>query len=369
MQYSRMILIRLLPTIAAAAGVAALPAQVVSPRVFTRTDGNSSALEPLASTTALYRYLQVHDDVVGQPRTITGLGFRLHACEDTGAITLQNVTVLVSEAAPGISSANLSSTFAGNHGQGLVSVTHATVNLPAVPACNSAGEVLPRPFTHRLPCAPFTYAGTQPLVWELQIGGRQNQGVRGSYDRCTGQNANPDPLLVRYLDRTCRISTGEPTVQLILDPTSRWQNAQPHLLLTYGARNLESGQLAVTTLAASRPVAPLLLPGSSTAPSGPCYLAANFDFLTFGGVAVNGVLSASTSLPLAPEMHGATVFCQTLGVAPIANPLRLVSSDAIYMQIRRPYGLVPVSLVTARGSLAATGTVQRNAGLIVRFEP
>ena len=346
---------------------ATLSAQLVSPRVFTRVDGNGASQEPIASTAVLYRYMQIHDDLQGQPRAIGGVAFRLNGCEDTAAISIQ-ANLVLSEAAPGISSSNLSTTFAGNHGSGAVTVASGVwFNLPAVPVCDPASGVLPRPFTHQMLFPAFAYAGTRPLVWEMQILSRVNAGNRGSFDRCSSADSNPSPLLVTYLDPSCRISTGASLVRLILDPTPRWTGQPPQLALTLGGRNLDPNQPAVTFMGGTRPVPSLLIPGSATAPSGPCYVATNSDLTFAGTAAASGTFSLSTTFNLAPTMNGATIFFQTFGVAPSANPLGIVSSDASYMQLRAPYGLVPVSLVTARGSLNATGTIQRNVGLVVQF--
>lgn len=179
---------------------------------------------------------------------------------------------------------------------------------------------------------------------------------------------NPNPWLVTYTTRTCGTSTGSARVALSYGDTVDWN--QLRLNFSLGARNLLPNQLSVAILGLSNtsyaglPL-PLLLPGSATAPSGPCFLAASLD-LEFPGLSnASGVFSFASSMPLAANANGRRFFLQTASLAPTANPTGVVTSDAAYIQVLAPFGPVPVGTVSLPGQIGATGRVVPNYGLVV----
>lgn len=344
-----------------------LSAQVVSPRHFTRVEGDDESYDPITSNATLFRYQQVHDDLAGTPRTVNSLTFRLSDSESTAAINLQ-ATVYLSEAAAGISATNLSTTFDANHGAGKTTVANAVFfNFPAA-TYDAARDLWPRAFTHRLLFpTPFAYSGARPLVWEIQTLARQNLGARGRLDAASGTHANPNPWFVLYTGRTCRTGTGQNAVVLNYGDTVSWPNG--NIGLSLGARYLLPNQSAVALFGLSNqsfaglPL-PYLLPGSDVAPSGPCLLAASGE-LQFPGVAnSSGVFSFNTNLPVLPNANGRRFFMQVASLAPAANPTGIVTSDAAYIQLLAPFAPVPVGTVSLAGSLGSTGRVYTNYGLV-----
>lgn len=350
--------------------VASTAAQIVSPRHFTRVEGNGESYDPLTSNQSLFRYQQVHDDLVGTARSIASLGFRLSDSNVTQAMNIQAALTL-SEAAAGISATNLSTNFAANHGANRVDFPSGPQSFPTV-GYAAGVDLWPRQFTHRLMLpTPYAYSGARPLVWEIQITARQNTGARGPLDVAFGSATNPNPWFVVYSNRTCRIGTGFNPVALNYGDAPNWANG--NLAVSLSARYLAPNQPAVVSLGVSNtsfaglPL-PYELPGSATAPSGPCVLAASMD-LAFGGTATaTGVFPPYLlNLPLQANANGRRLFFQAVGLAPGANPAGLVTSDAAYVQIVAPFAPVPVGTVALAGQLGATGSVTRNSGLIVEL--
>jgi hypothetical protein len=343
-----------------------LAAQVVSPAHFARVEGNSESYDPFMASTTLFRYLQVHGDVVGTPRTVQGLAFRMNDVETTAPISIQ-ATFVLSEAAAGISPSNLSPAFAGNHGAGRTTVASGVFfNLPAA-AYDRVRDLWPRPFGHALTFAqPFAYTGGNPLVWEVQIHGRQNLGSRGRLDQASGSAVNPSPYYVGYTDRTCGIRHGATPVALDYGDTMDWSGGT--MRFTLGGRYVMPGMPSVAWIGLSNaPPLPALIPGSDSAPSGPCYLAASMDFVFPAVSNGSGVFAFASALPLAPYLNGRRLFLQGASYAPGANPLGVVTSNAAYVQFLAPYGPVPVGTVSLAGQLGADGTVYRNRGLVTQL--
>lgn len=345
-------------------------AQVVSPRHFARVEGDDESYDPITSNATLFRYQQVHDDMVGTPRTVNSLTFRLSDSESTAAINLQ-ATVYLSEAAAGIGSTNLSTTFDANHGANKATVANAVFfNFPA--ATYDAGRDLwPRAFTHRMLFpTPFAYSGARPLVWEIQTLSRQNLGARGRLDAASGATANPNPWFVLYTERTCRTGTGQNAVVLNYGDTVNWSSG--NIAISLGARYLLPNQSAVALLGLSNQTfaglpLPYVLPGSTTAPSGTCLLAASGELQLPGSSSGTGTFSFNTNLPVLANANGRRFFMQVAGLAPAANPTGIVTSDAAYIQILAPFTAVPVGTVSLPGSLGAVGRVYTNYGLVTEL--
>jgi hypothetical protein len=339
--------------------------QIASPRALTRVEGNTSTLDPFSSSVVPFRYLQVHDDLVGSPRTITGLAFRLDGAATTAANSVL-LTIRLAEAATGVGAATPNATFSANHGRNSVTVLNSQWSpFPAIPSHDPFRDLLPRPFTHVVSFPAWHYSGASPLVWEVEVLARQTSLTTGRLDAVSGSAANPAPLIFDCLASTCRATPGGPACQLVESTTPRW--SQGVLTLDLALRNLAANQPGGLMFAAATLASPLAVPGSDGAPSGTCRVACSPDVVFGGVVGSSGALSFQTPFPVSSSLNGARLFMQGFGHAPGMNAWGLATTEASYVCVVAPRGPAPVGNVVLRGSLGSTGTATAHSGLVTRF--
>lgn len=357
--------LRLLPVFALCAGTVAAQRTLVSPAYYAQREAPGSNAFPFGSTTAQFRYLNVHDDLSGNPRTILGFALRRGATTSTTVIAASSVTLDGYMSTAVTSGATVNANFDSNHGTDKQQVfTNRTINFPA-----AGTGVIPYPFLYQLPLdQPFTFAGAGPLCWEVQITGRSGASSN-FHDYVSGTSSNPTMAVSRFGDG-CTASgrsgifaltgasnvdwpnhTGQATATTSLGPASA------PAVYVVGASSTSYGGLPL----------PLLLPGTSGGASGPCYL--NTDvLLSIGGtLSSTGAITFRVDVPLRPFLGGVNLFGQAFAVDLAANSLGLVSSNGIDHQIVAPYTAPPGGRVYASGSLGATGTVGANQTLVVQF--
>jgi hypothetical protein len=357
----------------AAAASAGLQAQSVSPQHFVSTEAPAATSTPFGEVGAImtpYRYQQVHDDV--PPMVISGFAFR-HNSQASGvaqpafALTLD---AWISTAPVGVTGQLHSGTFLANHGPDrLQVVTNRTITV----ATNDPSRV-PGPFTLDLPFDPgvqFQYAaGGRSLVWEVQITSRTNTGAV-PFDAVSTMNLvnqNPQHGASRAFTG-CR-STGSPN-PITVTPTGgmNWQQSGQ---VSMQAVNLLPSSVAIwvfgldTTQWNGSPL-PVDVPGSATAPSGTCTLRTDLVDLRVSSTGT-GTHSMGLVVPANPQLHGATIYMQAVGIDPGANALGFTLSNLAMQQVCAPYpATLPVGTVQLAGGLGPVGFVVNSTALVTRF--
>ncbi|MCC6671751.1 MAG: hypothetical protein IT458_11860 [Planctomycetes bacterium] len=355
---------------AAAAAVTALLAtfasaqRVVSPSHFAATEGNSSGTYGLGDSNPFVRYLQIHDDLQGQARTIQGLSLRAEGLSQ-GAVAAFSVQYSLTMSTATTRAANPAPAFDVNHGTDKATVAAGQiVNLPMRPVGN-----MPREFEFRLPLqTPFVFAGSGPLCFDLTIMTRSNTSTV-SFDGVRDSNTRPS-LLTRTIGTGCRPSGRTSNVTLSGSSTADWTKGS--LTLSYTATAMNAGSPAVLSLGLSNtsigglPL-PLELPGTTGFPSRTCYLYQDALVLLPLFVTGTGTANLGIGLGLNPGMNGDDVFAQVFVADAAANALGAVTSNLYQHHVVAPFGPVPVGHVVQQGA-GGTPKAVANQGAVVAFD-
>jgi hypothetical protein len=263
-------------------------------------------------------------------------------------------------------SSTISTTFDNNHGADKTQViTNKQFNVPA-----SDPDNLPHKFDVSFPFdVGFPFAGQGSLCWELQVTART---VSITVDYFSGMNANPNLAILSLtaLKPGC-LATGRATRMGATAATVAmgWPSGTGTLRVT-GTNALDSG-LVITAVGTSNtnwsgiPL-PFLIPGSDTAPSGACNLYNDVFLLQVTVASTAGATTTDVPVPATPALHGLVVRSQNWCIDAMANPIGVVTSNAVIHQWLAPYGLQPVSRVYLSG-LGATGALGANNGLVTQF--
>jgi hypothetical protein len=336
---------------------------VVSPAHFTNAEGPSSNSTPFGIPTTPYRYVGIHDDLLGAPGVVLGMAVRRNA-NTTTVFPAASVTLSawVSTAATTAGAPN--ATFDLNHGTDKQQVINSrTYGFP-----QSELAFAPSPFVYVIPFeVPFPFGGAAGLCWEVQITSRTNTIAIG-HDAVQGGSTNP-PLGAAWFGTGCTVTGQSSAMSGVSAGSINWTTGTGTIGLNSFFGPLNAGVLMlVGTNDQSFGGVPLpfLLPGSDLAPSGPCRLYTDVLFAVGGTTSAAGISLITTPVPARTDLHGLRTFCQLLAIDAPANPTGVVLGNAINHNWVAPFAAPPVGRVSA-SSLAATGTVGANAGVIVRF--
>lgn len=348
-------------------GATTLDAQI-SPRHFAAVEAPSSGRSPLALTTTA-RTLQIHEDVVRSARPIVAIAFRRDgARRETFAAHTLGLSLSMSEGTT--TAAAPDPIFDNNHGGNrTVVVAQRQISYPPSAPVHS----LPAPFTYEIPLdVPFAYTfrHTGPLVWDMVTQSPTSSSTRPAFD-LINTLGDPNPPMATFEFGTGCLATG----RLVPMGTAAGQaeNWPAGIVrMTMGGTNGPASAPAAVMVGLSNVALgalplPFVLPGSTTAPSGPCTI--YNDALLTVPLATNSNGSAATILDLAisPALHGGMLFNQLIAMDLPANPMGLVTSSARVRQVVAPYAPVVVGRVESIGTTGPNGIASPNLGTITRF--
>lgn len=347
---------------------AAVAAQaVVSPAHFSAVEGTGSSTLPFASFSLPARYLQIHDGVPAM--TLTALAFRHDTSGAVRAPFQLTLDVYVSTAAT--PSAGAAALFDANHGADKVHVVASrTLTVPG----NDPAQ-LPGPFLLELPFdagVQFGFGGGS-LCWEVVVTANTSTSAV-PFDAVLTQGSTPtSPGMLGTRAGIGCLATGR-TQPMALAPA----NSPVDWVVGQATMNVNATQLQAngvvawahgTNLAnwAGVPL-PLSLPTSLGAPSGECRLYTDPLVLSPAVASSFGTAQLQLVLPVSVALHGASVPTQLLGLDAAANALGITSTNIVVQQVVAPYPApIGVRRVYAAGGTAASGTVDGNSPLIIRF--
>jgi hypothetical protein len=352
---------RTFPTVLLLAGAATAQAHV-SPAIFTRMEGSTWSAAGLGAASAPSRLLQVHDDVPA--RAIAALTFRRDG-QTTTSYPAVSLLYTLSMSTAATRAAQPSATFDANHGTDRrVVVNNGVVQFPATTHQGYAA-----PFDYRLPLPmPYQHTGTGPLCFDLQVTTSSSNSTM-FFDAATGVNANPGGL-TELVGRGCRRTATS-------SPATMSGSFQPNWPASTMTLALNGSSLPPTTLGLlglgdsttqwAGLTLPFELPGTATAPSGPCSLLSSMLITLPQFTNNNGGFSASVSYVPHPSMRGRNFYFQMVAPDAAANAFGLVLSNSVRFHPYAPWTTVPIGSVDAV-TLGGTGTVRANSGQIVAFE-
>jgi hypothetical protein len=349
---------------AAGAFAASLAAQgIVLPTHFRIAEGNGFSNEGIGATTPV-RHLQIHDAVAA--RTVRSLAFRRDAATFNAAVLPAGVVLCDLSVSTSTTNASMPNpVFDQNHGNDRVAVLTATpVQFPAT----SPGPIV-RPFVFKLPfTTPFNFGGQGAFCWDLRISTRSNLQAM-PMDACNNWDANPGALLWNY-GTGCKASGQSQVMSLAGGSAPDWLNLR--LTISYQGANLPPSSTAFLCIGVSSenwgplPL-PFLLPGTGSAPSGPCSVTNDHLLLVPTPTTASGTLSASFPIPVNVAHNGVNLFTQALAQDQNANSWGVVLSNSVQHHILTPYTTVPVAEVYGL-STATSGTTRSYQGAIVLLE-
>lgn len=338
---------------------------IVSPGHFTLTEGNTYD-HKIFSTSTPFRYLEIHDDLQGAPRTINKMTFRRDG-SNGATYTYEPFSMLcdIWMSTATTTAATPNKTFASNHGTDKRQVaSFQLLQFPATPPGR-----LSRPFEYVVPLAqPFVFAGTGPLCWEMLVSSRTNTN-NVPLDMAYYSDANPYAWTAT-IGNGCK-STGY--TQAIYVSHSSYPNwAQSTLTLTYSGYNLPKNALVYLAFG-NNPDSwngvplPIEVPGSGTAPSGVCSAYNNWMMTVPQLTTATGQLNTTLGVGVQPFYNGGSIYAQVVALDIGANAWGLVTSAGLQHQVVAPYTSVPVGDVSA-ANLGANGNERANTGYVVLFE-
>lgn len=339
--------------------------QVVSPKHFAQVEGSSYVYRPFGSNNASgWRYQQVHDDLMGMKTTIRELAFRRDAPR-TNRYSAYEFTVSVVLSTASKTAATMTSTFADNHGTNKKLVTvNRTVKMPA-----TRPDTVAAPWVYRIKLdTPYAFDGTNGgLCWETQTSLFRGIVSTVYMDGASSASANP-ALAQTYFGQGCVHSSQVNPSAMTTSSSTNYSQKVGSIRVngSYLARN----SLAIGTIGFSRtnlgaiPL-PLVIPGSQNAYSGACSIYASLDLVFAAATTSTGSASVTVPIPVDVQYGGAKLFVQLFSVDDQTSAsLGLITSNAAEMQFVPPYVVAPISRVYASNTLAATGSLNRNYGLV-----
>lgn len=338
---------------------------LVSPAEYATREAPSSNAFPFGSTVQTFRYLNLHDDLAGNPGTILALGLRRGATTTTTITPAMTVTLDGFMSTAVTTGATVDAMFDNNHGVDKAQVlTARTINFPA-----AATGIIPYPFLYQLPLdQPFAFGGGGPLCWEVQVSARANASST-FHDYVAGTSTNPTMAVSRFGDG-CIASGQTAPFALTGASTVDWPNrtGQVNSTASLGPANAPAVYVvgSSATSYGGLPL-PLILPGTSGGASGPCFLNTDVLLNVGGTLTGTGGFTFRVPVPLFPFLRGLNLFGQAFAFDVAANSLGLVSSNGINHHIVAPYSNPPGGRIYLSGSLGATGTRGANQTLVVQF--
>jgi hypothetical protein len=340
----------------------------VSPSHFTNAEGPSNNVFPFGHLIP-FRYVQVHDDV--PVMVVSRLSFRhdgTSSASGTGVIhPAHAVTMDAWLSMAATTSATIVAAFDGNHGANKTQVvTGRQYNHPA-----SIPAEIPQPFLLDYPLdVPFPFTGGS-LCWEAHVTARVPQSTSIPHDAVSMSSVSANPGLQVDTAFTGCISTGR-TVPMRADGSSAMSWPVATGTLTVTVKDAQANGVILHVLGfrktnwAGIPL-PFLLPGSATAPSGPCHLYADVWVIQARQASATGDATLTLPVPATPDLNGLVAYSQVWGVDAQANPIGITMSNLVIHGFTAPFTSVPIGRVFLIGGLGANGTRGLNYGLVTRF--
>jgi hypothetical protein len=339
----------------------------VSPLHFEVAEADSGNLFPFGNGST-FRYQQIHDDLQHGPQTLQAIAFR----RDGSGVWPSNVSyagftieleMWVSTAA--FDSKTLQFDFANNHGldkQRVVS--RRSVYLPPT----HPGAV-PEAFDYEFKFdQPFAFGGAAPLCWECIVySSRATQPVY--FDSTRFPAPNP-PLAIQSYGEGCRFSGRSQPLAFSAISSMDWPKnrgllrmriqeaqAQTGVALLIGASDQQLGPFPL----------PILFPGTTNAPSGPCTLYIAPLLTELIATDTSGAATLDWNIGVDPSLNGLRIFLQVVGADPAANPSGLVLSNVSCVNWVAPILPQPVARLYSFATQATSGIPMSGTGLVTRF--
>lgn len=339
---------------------------LVTPSHFTKAEGNTYAYGGIGTTQSPSTLLQIYDELQGTPRTIRAVSFRRDGEVDPSAWTQGAWLVNVFCSTSKKTAATPSSVFAENHGTDKTKVS--SFSFIQLPASTFVGSVAP--FEFRVPFTqPFAFGGNGPLCVEIQVVSR-TQNNTYYFDYAYGQSANPYPPM-RSFGTGCKVTGQTSPMTLQASASPNWPAGT--MTLGYTGYYLPNSALVTIGLGLDDqsiqglPL-PLTLPGTGSAPSGPCIIYHDF-VVTFPALSsATGTMSTNFGFPVNPFYNGVDLYAQVVALDIAANPFGVTLSNATQHHLVSPFGVIPVGTVYSDTTLGPTGTVLANQGYVAKIE-
>ncbi len=166
MRYAILVVAAALPASLSAILTSGLPAQsVVSPSPFYATREGDLATPYGFSQPS--RLQQIHEDLIGASRVISGISFRRDGISNGAAhaAVLGKTITLNLVMADAVALASATNSFASNATGNAVTVFAGSISTPPVWA--TPARSAPSPFDFRIPITPWFYAGSAAFLWDL----------------------------------------------------------------------------------------------------------------------------------------------------------------------------------------------------------
>lgn len=319
------------------AASAALSAQV-APAENATAEGNWGYYGPFNSSATPYRWLQVHDDVVG-PRTLTSLGFRSDEFMSIQGGSFDCIVVL-SEAPAIVTGSTVQPTFAANHGANQKTFARQTVTFSS--STYVPGEPLPSQarFSIPLPGGYVLSAGAR-LVWDIQIVSRTGSPGGGLFDGVNGPDPYGTQRAFNFGAGCARNTQSNPmSAQLTLAFTP------PTIGIGMNVYDAEPNKPVAIWMGLSVYLPPVVLHPVG-APG--CFIHCSPDLaLPIGNADAVGFATVNLGSVYAPAVTF-NLYAQAASLAPTANPMGVITSDGYQAYLGVPTPTPPVGTLEQVG--------------------
>lgn len=352
-----------LATLTAASTAQGVASLTVSPPHFAAAEGNSSG-GPFG-TGALQRWLQIHDDLIGQVRVFRGIAVRPDALFPGTRVGDYSLTLSMWMSTASRRADNIRPVFDENHGADkTLVIDRRSFNLPgaAAPGAMPRGWTNPILFDHA-----FSHAGLAGLTWEVETLSTTIGSTNVFHDAASGSNANPLAQNT-FVGTGCRASGRGTAFTMNRSAAFNWPAGTGTLTLS-GSSAPASAPVFMMLGASDRtwngiPL-PFLIPGSGTNASGPCRIYSDVLATLFTASDASGLV-ANTVIPIGmhPGLHGLNIVAQ-LWAMDAAASFGLVTSRAAVTHFVAPFGAVPVSKLSQ--TTGGSPQIALEFGLVLRF--
>ncbi len=329
-------------------GSLAAQSYTVSPVEFTNWRGSSNNTYPFWWTGA--RYQQIHGDMTGTPKVLTGMTFR--RSQFSAAARTMTLTINLGNS----SYAARSTTFASNF------IGTPTTVLPKGPVSfpdwtTSSGNT-PEPWTASIVfTTPFVYTGVNDLCWEFLVDGNS---TTASYPTdAHGSGSNMYAALVQ-LGKGCLTGTNTLPMTQTMNVTTNSSTGN----LNFGGGIARGPSAAAAVMIVGIVNLDLTIPGL-------CEKLFPFQHWAFNFNLANSGSGTMTTVSVAHDLNwvGQKLYAQTaaLDASQTGIPIALSNGNEITLPPFAPAPLNVCRIYEGTSSSATTGTVGSNYGLIVRW--
>ena len=310
-----------------------------------------------------WRYLQIHDGLMGKKATINQLAWRRDVNRGRYSAFSFRLTLILSTAK--VSYDKIDTTFDNNHGTNKQTVVNfQEIKWPATAPSRTAS-----PFEYVVKLSkPYAFDGTSGgLCWEAQVTNQQTIRTTVYFDAVSSSSTNPR-MQTQVYGSGCYHSTEINPMSATGTSSMNWNGKTGTMYLD--GRYLQRNNVAIGLFGFSRTQyavfqLPFMFPGSQNGYSGACYLYTGLDLVIPTTANNSGNTRITFPVPATDALNGQRIYGQILSLdTNSSSAIPLTSTNGVEYQWVKPYGVPMMSRLYASNNFSTTGSKSVNYGLV-----